>query len=48
MNVELPRFGRSGNTQLADGWGDVDNFDVDLLAEYLLDDGTTAITWDFG
>jgi hypothetical protein len=34
---------------MTDGWADVDNFDVDLLAEYLLDDGNAsgAVTWDF-
>jgi PAS domain S-box-containing protein len=43
-----PRFARSSNP--GDTWGDSNDFDVDLLTEYLLDDGNLAaagVTFDF-
>lgn len=46
-----PRFARASNGAASDeGWGDVDNMDVEMLAEYLLDDGngaTLGVTFDF-
>lgn len=47
-NFQFPRFAKAGTS--ADQWGEVDNFDVEMLAEYLLDDGTLnahGITFDF-
>jgi hypothetical protein len=49
LNDLLPRFGKASGGQ-GDFWGDIETFDVDVLAEYLLDDGTMAaagITFDF-
>lgn len=52
-NVQMPRFATAGGagTSKASDWGDVDNLDVEMLAEYLLgDDGgglTGGITFDF-
>lgn len=51
----LPYFTRdprsAGNAPAQSDWGDVDNLDVDLLAEYLLDDaglnGSGGVTFDF-
>ena len=46
----LPRFGRANNgPTTGETWGDTDNFDVDMLAEYLLDDGNLGqgVTFDF-
>ena len=44
----FPRFGRAGNGA-GESWGDVDNFDVDILTEYLLEDGGLAsnVQFDF-
>lgn len=42
-------FSASGNAD-AQNWGDVENLDVDMLAEYLLDDGSlneSGVTFDF-
>ena len=51
-NVVPPQFScASGSAPTQSDWGDVDNLDVDLLAEYLLDDaGITSggVTFDFG
>jgi hypothetical protein len=51
QNIEMPRFAAaSGGLNLKGDWGEVDNFDVDLLAEYLLDDGSLnvgGVTFDF-
>lgn len=36
--------------QVADAWNEVDHIDVDMLAEYLLDDGALAnsnVLFDF-
>lgn len=42
-----PRFGRAGTGNLNE-WGDNDNFDVDVLAEFLLgDEKTSNVTFDF-
>ena len=48
LGIPQPRFGRASAQN--EGWGDVDNFDVDMLAEYLLDDGNlgSGVTFDFG
>lgn len=48
----MPFFGRANNTNNNQGfsdWGEVDNFDVELLAEYLLEDssGVPGVTFDF-
>lgn len=51
----LPYFSRdprsAGNAPAQSDWGDIDNLDVDLLAEYLLDDagltGSGGVTFDF-
>jgi hypothetical protein len=48
-NASLPFFARSSKSS-TEGWSEVDNFDVDLLAEYLLDDGSltaNGVTFDF-
>lgn len=49
-NVEMPMFG-CANPGKAPSWNDVDHFDVDVLAEYLLEDGGlmsgSGITFDF-
>jgi hypothetical protein len=48
-NASLPFFARASKSS-AEGWSEVDNFDVDLLAEYLLDDGSltaNGVTFDF-
>jgi hypothetical protein len=48
-NASAPFFARASKNS-ADGWSEVDNFDVDLLAEYLLDDGSLSangVTFDF-
>ena len=51
LGVPQLRFGRASGNAQGDGaaWGDVDNFDVDMLAEYLLDDGNlgSGVTFDF-
>lgn len=54
-NVQMPRFTNAGGADAvkASDWGDVDNFDVEMLAEYLLnDDGNPlmsgGIAFDFG
>jgi hypothetical protein len=50
QNLQMPRFGRANNTSGADTWGDCDAFDVDMLTEYLLNDGTltsSGVTFDF-
>jgi len=51
MNFDAlaPRFARAGNSQLNE-WGDNDNFDVEVLAEFLLNDAKLVgggITFDF-
>ena len=49
VNVPPPRFGKAGNAPSTD-WGDVDHFDVDMLAEYLLEDGNllgSGVAFDF-
>jgi hypothetical protein len=46
-NVTLPRFGRASGVE---AWNETDHFDVDLLAEFLLDDNNAfpnAVTFDF-
>ena len=46
--LQMPRFGKAG-TGGTDGWGD-DGFDVDMLTEFLLNDGTlnsSGVTFDF-
>ena len=40
QNVSMPLFGRAAAASGAENhWNEVDHFDVDILAEYLLDDG---------
>lgn len=53
-NVVRPVFGAvssgSGNANAQSYWGGVDNFDVDMLAEYLLDDvmiNANGVSFDF-
>ncbi len=49
-NVQMPRFAAAGNAPVSESWYDVDGLDVDLLAEYLLDDGnvtTSGAVFDF-
>lgn len=49
-NVQMPLFSAATGNAAASYWGDVDNLDVDLLAEYLLDDGnltSNGVTFDF-
>jgi hypothetical protein len=53
-NVQMPMFAAaaslSGSAGGAEAWNDVDHFDVDILAEYLLGDGTLqsgGIMFDF-
>ena len=49
-NVEMPRFAAaSGQGVQSSDWGEIDNLDVDMLAEYLLDDGnlTSNVVFDF-
>jgi hypothetical protein len=42
-----PRFGRSGTGNLNE-WGDTDNFDVDVLAAFLLgEEKPSGVTFDF-
>lgn len=47
----FPRFARAGaqNSTAADAWSGDNDFDVEMLAEYLLDDGnpTQGVTFDF-
>lgn len=45
-NIEMPRFtSASGpSASKASDWGDVDNLDVEMLAEYLLGDDTNPLT----
>jgi hypothetical protein len=48
-NASMPFFARASKSS-TEGWSEVDNFDVDLLAEYLLDDGnltSSGVTFDF-
>jgi hypothetical protein len=47
--ISMPMFGRSSQGANPSDWGDVDNFDVELLAEYLLEDsgGVPGVTFDF-
>jgi len=42
----MPMFGRAGNAPSSD-WNEVDNFDADVLANFLLEDGGGGITFDF-
>lgn len=48
QDFTMPRFGRAGNGP-GESWGDVDNFDVDILTEYLLEDGgfSSNVQFDF-
>lgn len=49
-NVQMPLFTSASGTVSQSFWGDVDNIDVDILAEYLLDDiGTQSggVSFDF-
>ena len=45
----MPLFGRAGTSAVAQSdWADGDNFDVEMLAEYLLDDAAMPnVTFDF-
>lgn len=47
----LPLFGRQQGPQSSDSaWNEVDNLDVELLAEYLLDDSApfpSGVSFDF-
>ena len=47
----MPMFGRASQApQSGDGWNEVDTLDVDLLAEYLLNDSqlmSNGVTFDF-
>lgn len=45
QNVQMPRFtSASGFTaNKTSDWGDVDNLDVEMLAEYLLGDDTNPL-----
>ena len=45
-NIQMPRFtSASGpSASKASDWGDVDNLDVEMLAEYLLGDDTNPLT----
>ena len=47
--ISMPMFGRANQGPNQADWGDVDNFDVELLAEYLLEDsaGMPGMTFDF-
>lgn len=50
QNVQMPYFSAASGANASSYWGDVDNLDVDMLAEYLLDDGTlntNGVTFDF-
>jgi len=45
----MPIFGRSSKAPVSE-WNDVDHFDVDVLADFLLDDGGSTsggISFDF-
>lgn len=46
QNFQIPLFGRAGNSNLYD-WADTDNFDAELLAQYLLDDAPTVPSISF-
>jgi hypothetical protein len=49
-NIQMPVFGAASGVVASSYWGDVDNLDVDMLAEYLLDDGNlnaNGVTFDF-
>ena len=53
-NIQMPLFasasGMVSSSQQQSFWGDVDHLDVDILAEYLLDDiGTNSggVSFDF-
>jgi hypothetical protein len=49
LDLQECRFGRASHgTKTGEGWGDTD-FDVDMLAEYLLDDDNNGqgVTFDF-
>ena len=48
QDIQMPRFGKAGTG--GDMWGDSDGFDVDMLTEFLLNDGSMAasgVTFDF-
>ena len=47
--ISMPMFGRATQGPNQSDWGEVDNFDVELLAEYLLEDssGVPGVTFDF-
>jgi hypothetical protein len=57
-NIQMPMFapasqhGGGGSGDQGGGWNEVDHFDVDILAEYLLGDGSLpstggGVTFDF-
>jgi hypothetical protein len=49
-NIQMPVFGAASGVAASSYWGDIDNLDVDMLAEYLLDDGNlnaNGVTFDF-
>jgi len=49
MDFEMPMFGSANPS--APSWNDIDHFDADALAEYLLEDGgwtSGGMTFDFG
>ena len=49
QDIQMPLFGKAGTSATGQSdWGDGDNFDVEMLAEYLLDDSAvTSVTFDF-
>ena len=51
-NIQMPLFAPSSQQDGGGGWNEVDHFDVDILAEYLLGDGSLpstggGVTFDF-
>jgi hypothetical protein len=51
-NIQMPMFAPSSQQDGGGGWNEVDHFDVDILAEYLLGDGSLpstggGVTFDF-
>jgi hypothetical protein len=49
-NIQMPLFASASGINAQSYWGDVDNLDVDMLAEYLLDDGpmhSNGVSFDF-
>lgn len=50
QNVQMPLFSSASGLNVQSYWGDVDNLDVDMLAEYLLDDtaiNSNGVSFDF-